>query len=84
MKVMVIPIVIVALGTIPKRTGKGTERLGEKRTSGNHPDKSNIKIRLNTEKLEETCCHSNSSQKLSKEENNNSPLQTDITSGDYS
>ena len=34
----------------PERTGKGTKRLGNKRTSGNHPDYSIIKIGQNTEK----------------------------------
>ena len=32
-----------------KRIGKGTERLGNKRTSGNHPDYSIVKIDQNTE-----------------------------------
>ena len=50
MKVMVIPIVISALRTIPKGLVKRTERLGNKRTSGDHPDYSIIKISQNTEK----------------------------------
>ena len=33
-----------------KRTGKGTVRLGNTRTSGYYPDNSIIKIDLNTEK----------------------------------
>ena len=34
----------------PKRIGKGTGRLGNKRTSGDHPNYSIIKIGQNTEK----------------------------------
>ena len=34
----------------PQRLGKRTGRLGNKRTSGDHPDISIIKIGLNTEK----------------------------------
>ena len=48
MKMTVIPLVIDALGTIPKRNGKGTGRLGNKRTNGDHPDYSIIKIGQNT------------------------------------
>ena len=47
MKVTVIPIVLGALGKIPKGLVKG---LGNKRTSGNHPDYSIMKIGQNTEK----------------------------------
>ena len=36
MKVMVIPIVFGTLGSIPK--GKGTGKVGNKRTSGDHPN----------------------------------------------
>ena len=46
MKMMVIPIIIDALGTIPKRTGG----LENKRTSWEYPDYSIIKIGLTTEK----------------------------------
>ena len=49
MKVTVIPIKIYALGIIPKGTG----RPGKKRTSGDHPDHSNIKIDQNSEKSPE-------------------------------
>ena len=69
MKAMMIPIVIGALRTIPKRIGKGTGRLGDKRTSGDHPDYRIIKISQNTEKssrdFEETCFQLNSSGKPS-------------------
>ena len=44
----------------PQRIGKGTRRLGNKRTSTDHPDYSIIKTGQNTEK---TWCHSNSSEK---------------------
>ena len=53
MKVTVIPIVIGALGTIPKDLGKDAERVGNNRTSGDHPDNSIIKISQNTEKSPE-------------------------------
>ena len=46
---MVIPIVISVLGTIPKRLVKGLGRLGNKWTSGDHPAYSIIKIGQNTE-----------------------------------
>ena len=48
--VTVILIVTCALGTIPKGLIKDTERLGNQRTRGDHPDYSIIKIGLNTEK----------------------------------
>ena len=39
--------------------------LGNKRMSGDHPNYSIIEISQNTEKrLEETCCHTNCSEKL--------------------
>ena len=44
MKVTVILIVTGALGTIPKRFGKEIGRLGNKRTSEDHPDYNIIKI----------------------------------------
>ena len=50
MKVTVIPIVISAPGTIPKRIGKGTGGVGNKRMSGNDPDDSIIDNGQNTEK----------------------------------
>ena len=50
MKVMVISIVIGALGTVLKGLVKGTGRFENKRTSGDHPDSSIIKIGQNTEK----------------------------------
>ena len=46
MKVAVIPIVVGALGTVIKGTG----RLGKKRTSGDHPKYSIVDIGQNTEK----------------------------------
>ena len=49
MKVTVIPIVIGALGTIPK-FGKGVGRAGNLRTSRVHPNFSIVKINQNTEK----------------------------------
>ena len=53
----------------PKRIGKKTVRFGIKRASGDHLDNRIIKIRQNTEKcseeLEETYCHSASSEKPS-------------------
>ena len=62
-----IPIVTGELWTIPQRIGKGTGRLGNKR-SEDHPDNSIVKIGWNTDKrslkLEETC-HLNSSEKPS-------------------
>ena len=49
MKLAVIPIVIGAHGTIPKWMVKRGERLGYKRTNGDHPYKSIIKIGQHTE-----------------------------------
>ena len=69
MKVTIIQIVIGAFGTVTKRVVKGTGGLGSWRTSGNHPNESITENGQNTEKspgeLEETCGHSNSSEKLS-------------------
>ena len=48
-----------------QRIGTGTGGLGNKRTSGDHPNYSIIEIGQNTERLEETCCLGNSSEKLS-------------------
>ena len=50
MKVTVMLIVIGALETIPKGLVKRAGRLGNERTSGDHPDCSIIKIGQNTEK----------------------------------
>ncbi len=50
MKVTVIPIVICAPGTIPKRIGKGTCGDDNKRMNGNYPDDSIVNIGQNTEK----------------------------------
>ena len=50
MKVTVIPIVVGALGTVPKGIGKGTGGLGNKRISRDHPNYIIIKIGLNTGK----------------------------------
>ena len=52
MKVIVIPIVIGSLGSHQK-IGIGTGRFGNKRTSGDHPNYSIIKIGQNTEKSPE-------------------------------
>ena len=50
----------------PQRIGKGTWTLGNKRTRGNHPDNSIIKIIWEeSERLEETCCHWSFIEKLS-------------------
>ena len=51
MKVTVIPVVISALGTVSKKLvqGTGTRGLGNKRTSGDHPNYSIIEIDQNTE-----------------------------------
>ena len=50
MKVTVIPIVIGALGGNHQRIGKGIGKLGNKRTSADHPKYSIIKITKNTKK----------------------------------
>ena len=53
----------------PQRIGKGTGRLGNKRTNGDHPDYSIIKIGQNTEKstgdLRRLAVTPNTSEKLS-------------------
>ena len=48
--VMVIPIVLGALGTIPKRLVKGLEDLEIREQSGDHSDYNIIKIGQNTQK----------------------------------
>ena len=53
MKVTGIPIITGVLRTIHKGLVKGTGRLENKRTSGDHPDYSIIKIGQNTEKSPE-------------------------------
>ena len=50
MKVTVIPIVIGALGTGHRWIDKGTVGLGNKKTSGDHPDCSITKISQDIEK----------------------------------
>ena len=50
MEVTVIPIVVGALGTSSKGLVKRTGKLGNKRTRGDHPDYSIIKIGQNTMK----------------------------------
>ena len=50
MKVTVIPIVVSALGTIPKRLVKGSGKHGNERTNREHPDYSIVKIDQNTKK----------------------------------
>ena len=47
MKVVIIPIIIGALGTVTKGLVEG---LGNKRTSGDNPNYSNVEISQNTEK----------------------------------
>ena len=53
----------------PQSISKRTGRLGNKRSSKDHPDYSIVKISQNIKKSpkrhEETCCHSNSRGKLS-------------------
>ena len=51
MKVTVIPIRIDPLGTVTKGLVKGLRGLGNKRTSGDHPNYSIIEIGQNTEKI---------------------------------
>ena len=50
MKVMVIPIVVGARGTIIQRICKGTGRIGNKRTMGDHAQYNIIKIGQNAGK----------------------------------
>ena len=50
MEVTVIPILIGPLGTVTKRLVKRTLGLGNKRTSGEHPNYSIVEISQNTEK----------------------------------
>ena len=50
MKVTVMPIVIGASGTVPQMIVTRTRGLGNKRTSGDHPNNSIIEIGHNTEK----------------------------------
>ena len=65
MKVTIIPIVIGAFGTVTKGLLKGLEDL----EVGDHPNNSITEDDQNTEKrswrLEETCCHSISSERPS-------------------
>ena len=64
MQVTIIPIVIGAFGTVTK----GTRGLGGWRTSGGHPNDSIVENCQNTKKSpgdEETCCHSDFSEKPS-------------------
>ena len=53
--------------TLVWKTKKGVNNDNNyKRKSGDHPNYSTFEINQNTEKsLEETCCHSDSSEKLS-------------------
>ena len=63
MKVMKIPIVIGALGTVTKGLVKRAGGNENKSMSGDCPNYSTVKIGENTEKSpEETCCHSDSSE----------------------
>ena len=58
MMVTVIPLVIGALGTVPKGLEKGSGRVGNQGENEDHPDQSFIEICKNTEKSpDETCCH---------------------------
>ena len=50
MKVKMISIVIGVLGTNLQKIGKGTGRLGDKRTSEDYPNYSIIKISQNTQR----------------------------------
>ena len=50
MKVMVIPIIIGALGTVSKRLSKRTKGVGNRRMSGDHPNYSIVEVGQNTEK----------------------------------
>ena len=76
MNVTVILSVIGALGTIPKVLKKGTGRLGNKRTCEDYVDYSLITLHYwewpeywgESRRLEDICCHSNSSGKPSAEE----------------
>ena len=70
-KVTFIPIIIGTFGTVTKRLIKGLRGLGNKKTSGDHLNYCIIEIGQNTEywkeswRLEETCCHSDSSERPS-------------------
>ena len=46
-----------------QRLGKGTGRLSNKRTCGDHPNHSIFEIE--SWRIEETCCHSDDNEKLS-------------------
>ena len=50
MRVTVMPIVIGALGTVPKGLEKGTKRVGNRRTNRGHKDYNIVKSSQNTEK----------------------------------
>ena len=50
MRVTVIPIVIGVPGTVPKCLEKGNGRVGNRRTSRDHPGYRIVEIGLNTEK----------------------------------
>ena len=50
MKVMVVPIVISAFGTVTKGLVQGLEDLEIKRTSGDHPKSCIVEIGQNTKK----------------------------------
>ena len=70
MKETVIPILICVLGIVNRGSVQGTGELGNKRTSGDHLKNSIDAISQNTEKIpgeDETCCHSDSSDKPSNE-----------------
>ena len=72
MKMTIIPIVIGAFGTVTKGTGG----LGARRTSGDHPNYNITENGQNTEeywRLEETCCHSNSSERRSANTDGKNP-----------
>ena len=65
-KVTVIPIITGALGAATKRTGTLIGGLGNKRTSGYHPNCWNrLEYWKESRRLEEICCDSNSGGKLS-------------------
>ena len=51
--------------SIHQRIGTGTEGLGKKRRSGDHPNYSIVEYWEELRRLEENCCHSDSCEKLS-------------------
>ena len=60
---MVIPVVTCALKTLPKGLVKGLEDLEIRRQVEKIQQQHRLEYREDTWRLEETCCHSNSSKK---------------------